>query len=101
MLEHRAYTNSRVDHASPFALRFASADLRQNEELVRDAVSRNGYALQYADPGFWEDLDMVQLAVAQVGGYLSFQSSDRLLIFKAGLENDIEFLSVPRNETYS
>eukprot|EP00928_Gymnodinium_smaydae_P096262 TRINITY_DN8461_c0_g2_i1.p1 TRINITY_DN8461_c0_g2~~TRINITY_DN8461_c0_g2_i1.p1 ORF type:complete len:328 (-),score=54.04 TRINITY_DN8461_c0_g2_i1:339-1322(-) len=49
---------------NPFALEFASDELRANIDVVELAVSEAGMALQFASPSLKEDRDLVLRAVA-------------------------------------
>ena len=49
---------------------------RQEENLVRAAVSQNGLALQFAPPRFTGDIDMVRMAVLQNGMALQFAAPE-------------------------
>ena len=56
----------------PQLLAGAPEELQADRELVRVAVGKNAYALQYAAPELLADRELVRVAVAQNGGALEY-----------------------------
>ncbi|EFC42104.1 predicted protein [Naegleria gruberi] len=92
------------------ALRNASLELRDNREIVIEAVQQNPNALVYASSELRNDKEIVKMAVMENGSCLTFASNELKddkeiaeLAFKSSeiavryfserLRNDIEFLS--------
>ena len=50
----------------------APEELQADRELVRVAVGKNAYALQYAAPELLADRELVRVAVAQNGDALEY-----------------------------
>mmetsp|Transcript_52085 Transcript_52085/g.124023 ORF Transcript_52085/g.124023 Transcript_52085/m.124023 type:complete len:227 (+) Transcript_52085:83-763(+) len=83
-----------VDHGElealawdPLSLEFVSAQYRDNDEIVKFAVKRNGCALEFASPRLQNNREVVATAVAQNGGALAHASgqlrSDRCMVMLA------------------
>eukprot|EP00754_Rhynchopus_humris_P025382 Rhum_TRINITY_DN14943_c12_g3::Rhum_TRINITY_DN14943_c12_g3_i3::g.127423::m.127423 len=65
----------RVVRQAGNALRHASGDVQDNETVVDTAVSRNGYALQFASPRLRGDEAIVLKAVAQNADAIQYASA--------------------------
>ena len=63
---------TRLVQEDGMALRFASPELRRNEDLVLLAVQEDGMALQFASPELRSDRDIVLAAVRQNGDAYQF-----------------------------
>ena len=61
---------------SPWALEFASDELRADREVVLAAVSQHGFALQYASDALRDDAEVVLAAVKMDGVALKFASDE-------------------------
>ena len=85
---------------SGLALSFASEDLRNNKELVINAVRRSGYALKYASRNLRNDKDIVLEAIANDPRSLKFASSilkGNLEVAKKAIESDGRALQYASN----
>jgi CxxC motif-containing protein len=67
-----------------FNLRYASEELKNNKEIVTIAVAQDGCALEYASNNLKNDKKIVTIAVAQDGCALEYASEE--------LKNNKEFM---------
>ena len=76
---------------NPFALEYASAELKGDREIVLEAVKQDGYALVYASAELKGDREIVMAAVKQNGRALQYASAelqgDREIVLEAVKQN--------------
>jgi hypothetical protein len=59
-----------------WTLRYASDDLKNNREIVLEAIKQNGLALEYASESFRNDKDVVLEAIKKCYHALCYASDD-------------------------
>ena len=82
-----------------WALRFASARLKDDPEFMLAAVQQNGWALQFASDRLKDDKEVVLAAVQQNGTVLEYASdtlkADKEFMLEAVQQNGRAFIDVP------